>query len=98
MFKTCVCSCHPGEFKSNVGGYTVGLEQGSSNSVLGCCWWNHLTDEQKNDTNFLLWKCYKYLKSSSPPDDNDHARRLHSALYTLVADRVHEDDFPEMPW
>lgn len=91
----CDCACHPGQFKGNVGGYTVGLENGSSNSVIGCCWWNHLTEEQKNDVNFLLWKCYKFMKFASTSDLA--GEKFFGPLYQLVADRVHEADFPEMP-
>lgn len=93
MPEQCGCSCHPGQYKHN-----------SSNSVVGCCWWNHLTEEQKKDNAYLLDRCYRFLKMTNGidyPDDvekggNGHARKVHDALYALVAERVHEDDFPEL--
>lgn len=83
----CKCACHPGPY-----------EHSSTNSVTGCCWWEHLTKEQKHNSDVLLWKCYRFLKSLSCHDfdGNERTHKHYAALYAMVADRVHDDDFPDV--
>ena len=51
-----------------------------------------MSEAQERDVHVLLWKCYKLMKYMTPPDE-DSGRRMYSALYRMVADRVHDDDF-----